>query len=239
VKHSHSLVEDDWLQSLKDMLTENPHECFHQAMDRFWPQEFTKPRLFDRRNENRPYIEYIKELQAIFDSANADEGEDGEEDDSDGRDEPIEDADEDEIEKGCGISEDQAQNKTDLKDVTACAKDDIVRLFMKGVEGEEDALHYLDQVEHVASFCAQQGFKDSQEHVAMLYDSNNGIEVRGGSLTARQLRDELSKEVAKFSFLNEIPRETNALKRHRVVSHQKTPKNRSRDVCSQSGQRVM
>jgi hypothetical protein len=237
------------------MVTESPHESSHQALRRYWPQEFTKRRVFNRQDENRPYIEYIKSLQVLFDNANEDEEEDGEDDDTEDRDESSEnvdededeDGDEDEVDKHGGMNEIQDENRIDAKDVTSCTKHGTVKLFMKGVEGEEDALQYLDQVEQVASFCAPQSFKDLAKHVALLNDSN-GIAIPGkmrecgpyqGPLTAQQLRDELSKEVAKFSFSNDISRDTDIVKRYMPESDEKTSKNGSGDVGSKAGQRVL
>jgi hypothetical protein len=118
---------------------------------------------------------YIEWLQDVFDYGDAGEGED--EAESEGEDE----SDDEEEADGLGN----------------------VRLFMKGMEGDEDALEYRDQVEHVSSFCEQASLSESEQRVALLDDRNDGessldehFRTYQGPLTPQQLREELSKKVS-------------------------------------------
>jgi hypothetical protein len=209
VKHFRPVAEDDCLQSYKEMLTEIPNVP-HQDLRCSWPVKFTKRRKFVLRNENQPFIDYIKWLQASFDNAGyEEEGDDN--DCGDDGDELSDDADVVDGHEGTGESQDE--NQIDGKNVGACDELGIVRRFMKGIEGEEDLLQYPDQVEQVASFCEQATFGGYQEHVALLDDRSDSIATLGkqrqyrpnrGPLTVEQLRKELSKEVSKFSLLNQI-----------------------------------
>jgi len=44
----------------------------HEALRRYWPQEFTKRRKFDLQAENRPYLEWLSELFESFDDCDED-----------------------------------------------------------------------------------------------------------------------------------------------------------------------
>jgi hypothetical protein len=200
VKHCHPFVEDDWRYSYKDMQSETHEEFPRQFLPCYWPREFTKRRQFNRQAENQPYIEF---LQAQYD-----DGDDDEEDDAYGS-----SGDEDEVDGHRGKTENKDENRNDDKDAEACNGRNNVRLFMTGMDGDEDALQYCDQVEQVAGFCKQASSRDletgttgkNRKSVALLDDRNDAgtILVKQGHcrpylgpLTSQQLGKELNRKVA-------------------------------------------
>jgi hypothetical protein len=178
------------------MLTEYPHASPRQALRCHWPQEFTKRRNFSRQAENQPYIEW---LQAVFDYGDEGEGEDEDENEDEAESEGEDESDDEEEADGAGPGDGLGN----------------VRLFMKGMEGDEDALEYRDQVEHVSRFCEQASLSESEQRVALLDDRNDGgssldkhFKTYQGPLTPQQLREELSKKVSHILCSSDICRET-------------------------------
>lgn len=205
MKHCHPFVEDDWRHSYKDMLTDKHEEFPHQLLPCYWPLKFTKRRRFDRQAENQPYIEW---LQTQYDDGDDDEEEEDDDDDVDGSSE-----NENEVDGHRDKIENKDENRNDDKDPEACNGHSNVGIFMTGMDGDEDALQYSDQVEQVAGFCKQASFRDletgttskNRKSVALLDDRNNGgtIPVKQGHcrpylgpLTWQQLGKELSRKVA-------------------------------------------
>jgi hypothetical protein len=210
----HPLVKADWRQSCKKMLTETHDEFPPQSLRCYWPQEFFgKRRRFHRQAENQPYIEW---LQASFDDGD----EDDEDDEDDYVDDSSEDEDQDEVDGQRDKSEHKDENRNDGKDTEASEGHGKVRLFMKGMTGDEDTLQYRDQVEQVAGFCEQASFGELERHVALLDDRNDGdtiLQKQGhcrpyqGRLTSQQLCEELRKKVGQTSCSHQISRETHTL----------------------------
>jgi hypothetical protein len=213
----HPLVKADWRQSCQKMLTDTHEEFPPQSLRCYWPQEFfVKRRRFHRQAENQPYIEW---LQASFD--------DGDEDDEDDEDDYVDDSSEDEdqdvVDGQRDKGEHKDENRNDGKDTEAseaCEGHGKVRLFMKGMTGDEDKLQYRDQVEQVARFCEQTSFGELERHVALLDDRNDGgtnLKKEGycrpyqGPLTSQRLAEELIKKVAQISCSHQISRETHTL----------------------------
>jgi hypothetical protein len=180
------------------MLTET-HEGFpHRTLQSHWPEKFTKQRPFNRPAENQPYIEFLRTPKF-----------DGEEDE-------FEVSNEDEEEEEDDVSsepEDEYQN--DDKGSESCDETSDVRLFMKGMTGDEDGLKYRDQVDQVASFCERLSLmksetktEENRKHVALLDERNIGgtiADKKGhcrpypGPLTSHELRERLSRKVAQAS----------------------------------------
>jgi len=172
----------------------------HQFLPCYWPLEFTKRRRFDRQAENQPYIEWLQ--------THYDDGDEEEEEDVDGSNE-----NEDEVDGHRDKIENKDENRNDNKDPEACNGNSNVRIFMRGMDGDEDALQYFDQVKQVAGFCKQASFwnletgttSKNRKSVALLDDRNDGgtILVKQGHcrpylgpLTPQQLDEELSRKVA-------------------------------------------
>lgn len=91
----------------------------------------------------------------------------------------------------------------DLNEET-CNRRSIARVFMKGMTGDEESLPYRDQVDVVVGFAKQATSREIEKVVALLDDRNSAgtISVRRrrsrpnwGPLTAKQLYEELSKQV--------------------------------------------
>jgi len=200
-------IEHDWRQPCKEMTSRE--EDFHQSLGCYWPPEFfRKRRRFDRQAENQPYIEWV---QASF-------GDNDEDDEDDYVDESSEA--EDEVEWRRDKSESKGEKGNYYKDAKASKGHGKVRLFMKGMTGDEDKLQYRDQVEQVARFCEQASFRELGKHVALLDDRNDGgtiLEKNGhyrpyqGPLTSQRLCEELRKKVAQISRSYQISRETDTL----------------------------
>ena len=169
---------------------------------------FTKRRNFSRQAENVPYIQW---LQSDFE----DDIEDGDEDNlsSEYDDDEFSNESEGEVEgsREKNESQDQAWDNDDSQD---CSHQSNVRLFMKGMIGDEKSLPYIDQVEVVARLCEAASLRESMEetslgqnrkHVALLDDriiSGDRFGAKDGHcrpylgpLTAQQLRQELRKNV--------------------------------------------
>jgi hypothetical protein len=139
-----------------------------------------------------------------------DDGDDDDDDDADNSSE-----DEDEVDGHRDESENKDENQNDDKDSEAYNGHSNVRLFMRGMIGDEDTLQYRDQVEQVASFFEQASRRDfgtgatgkDEKPVSLLDDRNDGGTIREkgghcrpcrGPLTSRQLREALSRKVAQL-----------------------------------------
>lgn len=220
-----------------------------------WPLEFTKRRKFDREAENQTYIEF---LQTRYDDGDDDDdnddGDDG--DDDDDVDNLSEDGDEVD-----GHNRDESENKNENlnndKDGEAYNGQSNIRLFMRGMTGDEDTLQYPDQVEQVASFSEQasrRGFETgptgkNENRVSLLDDRMNEggtIFEKGGHcrpcwspLTAQQLRGALSRKVAQIPCSHQSPRETDTAQRFQVESDQSVPANTSEDEKSDAERRLV
>jgi len=187
------------------MPTETHIKFPHPSSPCSWPLEFTKRRKFNRKTENQTYIEF---LQTRFD--------DGDNDDEDDDDDDVDNSseDEDEVDGHKDESENKGENRND-KDGEAYNGHSIVRLFMKGMTGDEDTLQYRDQVEQVASFFEQASRRDfktggpgkNEKRVSLVDDRNiDGtiLEKEGhcrpcrGPLTSQQLCEALSRKVAQI-----------------------------------------
>jgi hypothetical protein len=229
VNHSHPLVEQDLRPSTEQMSRERQEEFPR------WPPLFAERRQFSREAENETYIEFLQTPWFSGEEHEEDEEEEEEEDDDDDEEEDEEEEEEEDENDEEEVSSEQGnkvegdknnkrnkdQNPNDDKGAKACSGPSKVRLFMRGLSGEEDNLHYLDQVEEVASICEQANLEDTMtktgqdgKHVALLDDRN----IRGtilvnkgpsppgdcrpylGPLTAQRLGEELSRKVAQISF---------------------------------------
>jgi hypothetical protein len=202
------------------MASENKGECPR------WPQLFAQRRKFSLEAENQPYIAFLQTLR--FEGEEYEE--EGEEEEGvshqavDGNNHNGDDAKEEKPAdgQGSGIDDDRSNggNKNqDLKDNSKVRCSDgssKVRLFMRGLSGEEVDLH-RDQLDEIASTCEQAGLGEDEtvnigkdrKHVALLDDrnirrtavTNKGISPSGefrpylGPLTAESLGKELSKKV--------------------------------------------
>jgi hypothetical protein len=197
------LIEDDWWQSTKEMSTEQ-NEKFPR-----WPALFEERRTFCRAAENQPCIEWLQTPSFV-----------GEEDEA-------EDEDDDDVSSEHGQkvggdgndTENKDENRNDDRDAETCNWHSKVRLFMAGMTGDEDTLHYRNQVEEVASVCEQASLGELEtetgqdgKHVALLDDRNvlgifmvnKGLSTPPagycrpylGPLTAQRLGEELSRKVA-------------------------------------------
>lgn len=187
------------------MLTE-PNEKFPQ-----WPALFEGRRQFSREAENQPYIKFLQ--TQLFDG---EEDEDEDEVSSKDDDDDVSSEHVNGIEGEGNNRENKDKNQNDNKDSETYNGPSKVRLFMRGMTGDEDTLHYRDQVEEVASICEQAnlgelGTKTRQyrKHVALLDDRNilgntfvnKRLSPPGdcrpylGPLTAQRLGDELIKKV--------------------------------------------
>lgn len=186
------------------MLTE-PNEKFPQ-----WPTLFEGRRKFSREAENQSYIKFLQ--TQLFDGE-----EDEEEDDISSEDD--DDVSSEHVNKIGGEGnnrENKDKNQNDNKDAETYNGPSKVRLFMTGMTGDEDTLHYRDQVEEVASICEQANLGElgtktrrDRKHVALLDDRNilgtifmnKGLSPSGdcrpylGPLTAQRLGEELTKKV--------------------------------------------
>jgi hypothetical protein len=194
-----------------------------------WPPLFAERRQFSREAENETYIEFLQ--TSWFSGEEHEEDEEEEEEEGEEGEEGEDDEEEVSSEQGNKVEGDKNkrrnkdQNTNDDKGAKVCSGPSKVRLFMRGLSGEEDNLHYLDQVEEVASICEQANLEDTMtktgqdgKHVALLDDRN----IRGtilvnkgpsppgdcrpylGPLTAQRLGEELSRKVAQISFWHQL-----------------------------------
>ena len=181
----------------------SPHESLHCC----WLQELTKRRKFNKYAENEAYIQF---LDAEFDNG----GEDV--DEIYGDDDNIDFSNEngDPFPGPSDRSEDQTENANGAIDAEAFSRPKIVRLFMKGMLGDEDKLPFRDQPETVARFCEKESTKldsgsvgKNTKTVALLDDRNDGGIIFAkegncrpylGPLNSQQLRNELSRQVGPF-----------------------------------------
>jgi hypothetical protein len=164
-----------------------------------WPLKFFETRpYFNRKEENLPYIEWLRD--AFADSEEESENEEGN--------------------ARFGLSSD---NKHDLhEDICQASKGDegiatcdyksVVRRFMEGMTGDEENLPYRNQVEVVAGFGEKASLNNvdseassTENNVVILLDdmTHGGVIPRTqeqtrpyrGMLTSKQLREELGKAV--------------------------------------------
>jgi hypothetical protein len=190
------------------MSTSSLDEAPRQSLQGSWPLKlFANPRHFDRNAENQPYVEWLKgyywEGEECFgDDDDSEESE--EEEERKGFDLPSEGEDD--------IYEEIFQDPKCANGFEGCDQKSVARRFMEGLLGDEDCLSYPDQVEVVAGFCDQalasevdtEGPDTERKVVILLDDRTNGgrrpmtqgqCRPKFGSLTTKQLREELSKPV--------------------------------------------
>lgn len=98
----------------------------------------------------------------------------------------------------------KANSTEDNHSEEPCNRRSIAKIFMTGMIGDQESLPYRDQVDVVAGFAEQETPTETEKVVALLDDRNSvGTDhVRRrrsrpnwGPLTAKQLREELSKQV--------------------------------------------
>jgi hypothetical protein len=156
-----------------------------RSWQRCWPTEFTKPRKYNRQEENKSYLGFLEWLRETVEN---DHGSDDEE---------CEDAVEDEENMN-----DKEHEKSEQNCDKENGKGNNVRIFMTGALGEDGLLSH-DEVMQVTGFC-EQVIGDPTKPVALLDDRKNGGNIlvgKGdsrpylGPLTAEQLMKELSKQV--------------------------------------------
>jgi len=144
--------------------------------------------------EDQPYIEYLKSRRY-----DGEEEEDDDDDDVSSEDDYYSNAPEDEVEGN------QNEKQNDGKSTDASNPHSNVRLFMKGMTGDEDSLEDYDQVDEVASFCEARPQRALyRKHVALLDERNIGgtiVDKKGHCrtrlkpLALQKLCDKLSKKV--------------------------------------------
>jgi hypothetical protein len=198
----------------ENMSINNKDESLRQGLHPSWPVKlFASPRYFDRKAENQPYVDWLRE--AFYDSCgNNGSSSESEDDTEEG---PSEDGEESEALYLSSDSEDDTPKqafqrfKNANTSVNGNWKSDV-RLFMEGLPGDEDCLPYRDQVSVVARFCEEAALDrrdsepvGSEKKIAILLDSRkhgNGIRKTQsrrwpyhGPLTSKQLKIELSRKV--------------------------------------------
>jgi hypothetical protein len=196
-----------------------------------WPPLFTERRQFNREVENEPYIEFLQ--TPFFNGEEQENVDDGEDNEDEGEEEEVSSEHENKVEGDSNNRGNKDQNPNDEKDAKAYNGLNKVRLFMRGLSGEEDDLHYCDQVEEVASICEQANLEDvmkktgqGRKHVALLDDRN----IRGtilpdkgpsppgdcrpylGPLTTQRLGKELSRKVVQISVRHQNSGEANTVR---------------------------
>lgn len=155
----------------------------------FWPQLFTKRRIFSRQAENQPYIGFFQTPKFDGQEYEEDEDEDGdgEQEEGDDENEIEEDGENDAMEeavssgqgsRGEGCQGDRGGKDQDpIDDGSARSSNGSgnVRLFMTaflGEDGEDGDLH-RDQVEEVASMCEQ--WTHEKGVVTLADEHGNGV----------------------------------------------------------------
>jgi hypothetical protein len=201
------------------MLRVSNEESPRQSLYRSWPLElFGTPRYFDRKAENQPYIEWLRDWyrRDTVEDTLSDDDEGGEEEGA------IGEVEEEEAEEGFEFprngfdlsreTEDETPEKicqgTKDDDNNVFGQRNIVRLFMEGMVSDEEDLPYQDQVDVVAGWYEQAVGYDVDKNAAILLDdrtrddeiSRNPRQSRPwhGPLSSKQLREELSKPVSLF-----------------------------------------
>lgn len=183
-----------------------------------WPALFEERRIFCRAAENQPCIEWLQTPSFVGEEDEAEDEDDVSSEDND-------DDDDVSSEHGQKVggdgndTENKDENRNDDKDAETCNGHSKVRLFMAAMTGDEDTLHYRNQVEEVASVCEQASLGELEtetgqdgKHVALLDDRNilgifmvnKGLSTPPagycrpylGPLTAKRLGEELSRKVA-------------------------------------------
>jgi hypothetical protein len=183
------------------MLTDTHEDPPQWSLRRYWPQEFTKCRKFNRQAENTPYLKWLSDVSESFDDHDEDNDDSDQSNDID-----------DEASKWI------SDQPTFVEEEGEASSQSIVSRFMKGTVRGEATIQYPDQIEVVTSFCEQACNKGVETNkvrrdtnsVALLDDSttsaarkNDTFSMEQGHrcrpypvlLTAQQLREELSKEV--------------------------------------------
>jgi hypothetical protein len=131
-------------------------------------------------------------------------------------------------------SENQAENASDAIDAEAFKVYRNVRVFMKGMLGDEDTLPFRDQVEKVARFCEQESMEldlrslvKNRKTVALLDDRNDGGTICAreghcrpylGPLDPQRLRKELSRQVGQIYPDPHLQMYSHIIQRFRVES---------------------
>lgn len=178
----------------------------HQFFRCYWPEGFTKRRNFYQHVENQTYLDLLKT-----------EWEDGVEDDGEDEDGGDEDPDEQEEEEGddeyedddsidgsSGDEDDINEDRNDSKEEAVSTRHSDVKMFMKGMDGDEDTLQFFDQVKQVTRFYKQAwreldtGVTGKQSKAVALLDDmirwgQNTADQ--GPLTSEELRQELHQPV--------------------------------------------
>jgi hypothetical protein len=179
--------------------------------------EYCQFRQFPRQIENQPFIEHLKNPSDENGNDGGVEGSDACEDNSgengeSEEDESENDNEEDEDDDGVGEKENQygdekeenQSHQTSNKNAEAWNGRSAIRKFMEGFIGDEETLPYPDQVEKVVGFCEQGSPRESEKHVALLNDTNDGgtgpkkrpyCRPYKGPLTSQKFRNELGKQV--------------------------------------------
>jgi hypothetical protein len=196
--------------SIKD---EPPRQGLHPS----WPVKlFANPRYFDRKAENQPYIDWLRET--FYDSCGNNGSSSESEDDT--KEGTSEDGEESEALYLSSDGEDGTPKQTfqRFKNANRSANSNQksdVRLFMEGLPGSEDCLPYRDQVRVVARFCEQAALHrpdseraGTEKKIALLLDGGkhgDGISRTQsrrwpyhGPLTSGQLKAELSRKVVEL-----------------------------------------
>jgi hypothetical protein len=212
---------------------ESPRELMRYK----WPALFTDRRIFSRAAENEPYIEFLQTVCLGGDEE--DEEDQGAEEhkeslSNDEGDEYEEVLNESEGEDESGrLRSDFLRESWNHDDNKYSTRNEKVRLFMKGMLGEEEDLAYVDQVEVVARFCEEQDSKRlDRKPVAWLDDRNsadtNPISIKKGDcrpclgpLTAQGLLGELRKKASQVgASFRGMGRLTHITQRFRTSSEQ-------------------
>jgi hypothetical protein len=198
------------------MWTERHEEVPRQLLQPYWPEKSTKRRIFDRPAENQPYIEFLRTQK--FDSEN-DEADASSDDDNDNV-----------------SSNHEEEYRSDKNDAERMSD---VRLFMKGMTGDENRLNYRDQVDQVASFCERASSSKPKTNngkggksVALLDEKRIGSTIAGKNehctpyserLTSQELLEYLSRKVTPISCCQQGSKETHNLNSVSEPIQQKAP----------------
>jgi hypothetical protein len=163
------------------------------SLKRRWPRDFTRQRQYNRLEQNKSYLEFIRGIRETLEDYPESDEKQSEDEDGDG--------------ERTNHNEGTANKKE--KVATNDGGNNKVRTFMEGT-WDDSRLLQRDQVEQVARFC-EQTTSENMNPVALLDDRTNGGNIhaaRGynrpylGPLDEAQLVCELSKQVVIFnSFL--------------------------------------
>jgi hypothetical protein len=160
----------------------NTQEEFPHKSSPSWPKEFTRRRYFQRKSANQPYLEFLIQCHEITDVFIAN-GEGDDECHSNSGDE-------------AEVEQHRDANWTDYREGETCNDHRNVRIFMTGTDISQDTLLSVDQVEKVAGFCEQAGFRDDRNDSWAILLKPKHRPPCLGPLTSQRLFEELSKEVA-------------------------------------------